>query len=846
MSYHHQLLDFGSVEIIQDDVYAIERRLARGVAKTKVQPYTGRMMSKRDTGLGGVAATTWLSAGQFGLLLGVVLVLCFPRVILGTHSFYYRDYGALGYPLLFFARESFWRGEFPFWLPLIHCGVPFMAQWGTMALYPLSVIYLVLPMPWSLGVFCLGHLWLAGYGMYHLASRWTGHGMGASLAGLAFVFNGYTLSCLIWPNYTAALGWMPWVVLLAERAWREGRGSTVVAGGVGALQLLTGVPEILLMTWLTVGVVWLADLSLSRTGVAMATESSAHKRAANVGLMAGRLLVVVLLAACLAAAQLLPFLDLLKHSHREAGTMSSKWAMPIWGWANVIVPFFHTFKTPQGQVFQHGQEFQQSYYLGAGVVVLALIGICSGLRSRGPWLGVLGLFGLVMALGEQTPIYRWIGRALPVIELVRYPVKFVALAAFVTPILAAMGFSFLLRQTKRRRVLITLAVVAGGVLILIALVLWHAYAHPMPYDRWPMTLGNTLVRTVFLLFLPGVVTWLVHLTQSARLADASEQASCPSANVIEVDDGFEHARRHKAGAGKLVIPGLLLLACVIGDGITHQMNLNPTLPVARFMPGVWEQAFTAPPPRFGESRLMTTRFAEDQMLHSPVQDPDQEWMGKRLAQWSNLNILDNIPKVPGSATLRLRAQQEVQRALYVNTNHSMMGLLDFLGVSQITAPGEVVQWSGRATFMPLVTVGQRPVFVASSNTLEYLLQEDFNPRAVVVLTDEAAGRIGAGANASARVITTNLSNNRIECEVETDKPAMLVVAQSYYHRWRAFVNGVETPIWRANHAFQALEVPSGVSRVVVEYQDKSFWFGLALGLSALTACLVHVFRLRHH
>ena len=96
------------------------------------------------------------------------------RGLVGQGTFFHRDFSIFGYPLACYHRESFWRGEFPLWNPLNDCGLPFLAQWNTMTLYPLSLFYLLLPLSWSLGVFCLGHLFLGGMGMYFL---------GASLGG---------------------------------------------------------------------------------------------------------------------------------------------------------------------------------------------------------------------------------------------------------------------------------------------------------------------------------------------------------------------------------------------------------------------------------------------------------------------------------------------------------------------------------------------------------------------------------------------------------------------------------------------------------------------------------------
>ena len=66
---------------------------------------------------------------------------------------------------------------------------------------------------------------------------------------------------------------------------------------------------------------------------------------------------------------------------------------------------------------------------------------------------------------------------------------------------------------------------------------------------------------------------------------------------------------------------------------------------------------------------------------------------------------------------------------------------------------------------------------------------------------------------------------------------MVVIAQSFYHPWKAVVDGKPTPIWKANYAFQALEVPPGQHQVEIVYRDKKFFFGaLISGLTAL-GCL---------
>ncbi len=195
------------------------------------------LLPKEDSSL-------WMNVFTPSRLAGLIALLLFalyPGVILGTHSFFFRDFGLFTYPVAYFTHESFWRGQVPLWNPLNNCGVPFLAQWNTSVCYPLSFLYMVFPLPWSLNYFCLGHLLLAGVGMYWLAYRWTQNRLAASIAGLVFALNGLMLNSLMWTSNLAALSWQPLVVLWVEQTWRlGGRRRAVTAAFAGAMQMLAG------------------------------------------------------------------------------------------------------------------------------------------------------------------------------------------------------------------------------------------------------------------------------------------------------------------------------------------------------------------------------------------------------------------------------------------------------------------------------------------------------------------------------------------------------------------------------------------------------------------------------
>ncbi|MBI3877164.1 MAG: YfhO family protein [Verrucomicrobia bacterium] len=170
--------------------------------------------------------------------------------------------------------------------------------------------------------------------------------------------------------------------------------------------------------------------------------------------------------------------------------------------------------------------------------------------------------------------------------------------------------------------------------------------------------------------------------------------------------------------------------------------------------------------------------------------------------------------------------------------------MDFLAVSHVTAPGEVMKFVTHTGRLAWATIGQRPIFTDAAATLHALASPDFKPEQEVFLPLEAKSFVTATNQARAKVVKTSFSTRRVELEVEAAEPALLVIAQCWYPSWRAEVDDKPTKLWRANHAFQALEVPAGAKRVVLEYRERWFGFGVGITLATLLACATIWFRSR--
>lgn len=75
--------------------------------------------------------------------------------------------------------------------------------------------------------------------------------------------------------------------------------------------------------------------------------------------------------------------------------------------------------------------------------------------------------------------------------------------------------------------------------------------------------------------------------------------------------------------------------------------------------------------------------------------------------------------------------------------------------------------------------------------------------------------------------------DRVVVDVAPKARCHLVLADTWFPGWRAFVDGVERPIRRANHAFRAVELSPRDRQVVFEYRPLSYLIGRAVSLGAL-------------
>jgi hypothetical protein len=130
-----------------------------------------------------------------------------------------------------------------------------------------------------------------------------------------------------------------------------------------------------------------------------------------------------------------------------------------------------------------------------------------------------------------------------------------------------------------------------------------------------------------------------------------------------------------------------------------------------------------------------------------------------------------------------------------------------------------------------------------------VLSPDTDIRTVVVLDRDPQVEKNAAA-AAGTVALDREGVDEITLRASADAACILLLTDTYYPGWKAYVDDVETPILRANFAFRAVALPAGDHRVRFVFRHErarlGWWLtGVSLALLAATAG-VGVARLRPH
>lgn len=366
------------------------------------------------------------------------------------------------YPYKAYTADLLRQGRLPLWNPHLFMGAPLLANSQVGLFYPPNWLLIWLDAPkqvaWSIGL----HIALAG--IFMLA--FTRHGLrlsrfAAMLAALLFAFGGYVGAQVEHINQLQAAAWLPLLFLLYDLGQQRQPGLFwffLLALAI-ALMLLAGHAQTTFIALFGLGLyaLWQAlferppdarsNFSMAQQGSAIPDSHPARPHLHRLRSITAALLrylaplaLAAIVAAALAAIQLLPTAELSSRSIRSQGltfreTVSFS-LRPTNLHYSLLPPFNLDLTGPLGQAFSEWVA-----YIGVSGLILAVLGLLTAFESRlARCFAFISGSGLILSLGTFTgPLYLALYKFVPGFNLFRVPARWLLLYAFGAAILAALG-----------------------------------------------------------------------------------------------------------------------------------------------------------------------------------------------------------------------------------------------------------------------------------------------------------------------------------------------------------------------------------------------------------------------
>ena len=140
--------------------------------------------------------------------------------------------------------------------------------------------------------------------------------------------------------------------------------------------------------------------------------------------------------------------------------------------------------------------------------------------------------------------------------------------------------------------------------------------------------------------------------------------------------------------------------------------------------------------------------------------------------------------------------------------------------------------------VPRAFLVDRQVVVRDGDAALARVTSDGFPAREVAVTEErlpglATGIASATTPGSAQI--TQNDRERVAVDVDSARPALLVLTDSWFPGWKAKVDGREVPIHRVDYVVRGVSVPAGAHRVEFSYEPASVRAGFAVSGLALIA-----------
>ena len=751
---------------------------SNGTAETMTQSWLKRWAKNKDG----------LTEAGVILLLACFCCFFFWRIITPNladrGSFPKGDFADQFYAFGVYEAQRLFNGQLPLWNPYTFSGHPFLADVQSAIFYPLSLITLLFSRPWGFSLFALEleaifHFFLASLFTYLLARRLLRDRRAAFISALVFTFGGYLTS---YPSQQLAIletdVWLPLVLLFLDTGLERLKDRPSDRSPLLPITLAGLAFGLALLAGHPQSAMYVFYLSALYFAFRAFTDRVRWPSAVMAfGLFA-------LLGFGLAAAQLLPSLEYMRLSARaQASYNEMSGGFPRQDPIQLLLPGSVSVMSP--------------LYVGIFPLFLAILAPLLRRNREVIFWTCTALGALLLSFGSHTFVYNVFYIFVPGFALFRSQER----AAFI--------FSF------------SLALLAGyGVR-------WLTQAMPKPvkarfygFCRFTSYLAWGALGLVFLTFYGFMDTGQV----AGSVFSSALERSILLWILLTLSLSLLYLRLRRIVRERLLIG--LSIALIVFDLFT--VNWNNNFQKVR-------------PEEQSGPTLLTQILQGDREIFRVY----NEW---RLP--GNYGCVYKLEDIWGASPLYLRRYEELVYRLPIERVWQLLNVKYVITWRKALVPEtEVLYEEPRELDTTYVhrldeywprayVVHQVEVIEKDEKVLERLREPEFDPRRVAILPHQPDLTLPSQVEGESSVIILERQPERILLEVDMAADGLLVLSEVYYPGWRAYADGEEVPIYRADHVLRAVPLKAGHHRVEMVFDP--LWPKVGLGVSGVTLLLAMV------
>lgn len=693
----------------------------------------------------------------------------------------------------------------PLWNPYSGSGAPLAANFQSGAFYPFNIVFVVLNKlfntqgfltAWNIYLFTIPLL--SSFFTFQFLKQKKLESLAAFLGAIIFSFSGYMVIWLEYGHIGHVALWLPLMLLSVDKI-NQGHSKYIAVLSLSiASSILAGYPQ-----------VFIYSLFLLTAYVIVNFQKK----------YIFHTLLAIILGVTLSSVQILPSIELLQNSIRgvDEGLGSKNFGyLPSQNLATAFFP--DIFGNPATGNFKADQSYNDTaFYIGIFPLALSLF-VLFYKRSRDViFFLFIAVFSLVIS--SVNPLSKFIYSHIPGLAG-GVPGRALLLFDFSLSIMAAYGLDSLSKKKFSKKIIISLLII-----FLFIIFIWLSVFKIIP-------------------------------------------------NILSIQD-FEIAKRN------LILPTLIYLSCGFLTVLFLKVKKNTILILIILLTtfelirqGIKYNSFS-PPEYFYPNNEITEYLIKNAKydrylgtipsnmnivygLYSP--ETYDALVLKRYSEF--LGIINNKKASAGSRYASILGEEYGWFANRLRDNYYLINLLgpkyiifNYHAAKQepdpylIAFPTDkynlVLQSNNNQVYENLFS------FPRSFLVYDYKKETDKNKiadellnlgsdlRKKVILEEDISYQIPENTDIVGEAVIKDYKPTKITISVNTPNDAILFLSDNYYPGWKAYVNGKETKIYRANYTFRAIVTPSGKSVIHFEYQPNSFKIGLLLSIASLLLIIIN-------